>query len=148
MRKLRTISSLIAFVSTLCGGVWILPFFMGCQPSLETPPLFEALSADHTRIDFENTLTYTNEFNIYKYRNYYNGGGVGLGDVNNDGLLDIYFTANLLSNRLYLNRGNFVFEDVTEAAQVGGSRPGRPAYRWSTSTPTVGSISTYAIQAT
>ena len=122
MRKLRTISSLITFVSTLCGGVWISTFFTGCQSALETPPLFEALSADHTRIDFENTLAYTNEFNIYKYRNYYNGGGVGLGDVNDDGLLDIYFTANLLSNRLYLNRGNFVFEDVTEAAQVGGSR--------------------------
>ena len=75
-----------------------------------TNTLFESLSADQTNIDFENTLNYTNEFNIYKYRNYYNGGGVGLGDVNNDGLIDVYFTANLLSNKLYLNKGNFTFE--------------------------------------
>lgn len=85
-------------------------------------PLFESLDAERTNIDFENTLSYTNDFNIYKYRNYYNGGGVGLGDVNNDGLLDIYFTGNLVSNRLYLNKGDFVFEDVTEKAKVGGNK--------------------------
>ena len=70
--------------------------------------LFELLSSETTKIDFENNITYTNEFNIYTYRNFYNGGGVGLGDVNNDGLLDIYLTANQLSNRLYINKGNFV----------------------------------------
>ncbi len=85
-------------------------------------PLFELLNAERTHIDFENTLSYTNDFNIYKYRNYYNGGGVGLGDVNNDGLLDIYFTGNLVSNRLYLNKGDFTFEDVTEKAMVGGNK--------------------------
>jgi hypothetical protein len=85
-------------------------------------PLFESLDAGRTNIDFENTLNYTNDFNIYKYRNYYNGGGVGLGDVNNDGLLDVYFTGNLVSNRLYLNKGNFKFEDITEKAKVGGSK--------------------------
>ena len=73
-----------------------------------TNTLFESLSADQTNIDFENTLNYTNEFNIYKYRNYYNGGGIGLGDVNNDGLIDVYFTANLLSNKLYLNKVKFI----------------------------------------
>ena len=84
--------------------------------------LFELLSSETTKIDFENNITSTNEFNIYTYRNFYNGGGVGLGDVNNDGLLDIYLTANQLSNRLYINKGNFVFEDETEAAKLSGNR--------------------------
>ena len=84
--------------------------------------LFELLSSETTKIDFENNITSTNEFNIYTYRNFYNGGGVGLGDVNNDGLLDIYLTANQLSNRLYVNKGNFVFEDKTEAAKLSGNR--------------------------
>ena len=111
-------------------GIKLLAFFIIISLSLScnnsdksiTNTLFESLSADQTNIYFENTLNYTNEFNIYKYRNYYNGGGVGLGDVNNDGLMDIYFTANLLSNKLYLNKGNFTFEDVTDFAKVGGQR--------------------------
>ena len=53
--------------------------------------IFELLSPNQTRIDFENNLTYSDEFNIYTYRNFYNGGGVGLGDVNNDGLLEIQY---------------------------------------------------------
>ena len=84
--------------------------------------IFELLSPNQTRIDFENNLTYSDEFNIYTYRNFYNGGGVGLGDVNNDGLLDVYLTANQLPNRLYINKGNFVFEDVTETAKLSGNR--------------------------
>ncbi|MFZ9046561.1 MAG: VCBS repeat-containing protein [Cyclobacteriaceae bacterium] len=80
------------------------------------------MKSSSTGLYFENTLTYTNDFNIYKYRNYYNGGGVGLGDVNNDGLLDIYLTANLLPNRLYLNKGNFKFEDITDQAGVQGTK--------------------------
>ena len=88
--------------------------------------IFELLSPNQTRIYFENNLTYSDEFNIYTYRNFYNGGGVGLGDVNNDGLLDVYLTANQLPNRLYINKGNFVFEDVTETAKLSGNR------EWST----------------
>jgi hypothetical protein len=84
--------------------------------------IFELLSSEKTKIDFENNISYTNEFNIYTYRNFYNGGGVGLGDVNNDGLLDVYLTANQLPNRLYINKGNFVFEDVTETAKLSGNR--------------------------
>lgn len=84
--------------------------------------IFELLSPNQTRIDFENNLTYSDEFNIYTYRNFYNGGGVGLGDVNNDGLLDVYLTANQLPNRLYINKGNFVFEDVTDTAKLSGNR--------------------------
>ena len=92
------------------------------EAEVAKPPLFELLDAAHTRITFENKLTYTNDFNIYKYRNYYNGGGVALGDVNNDGLIDVYFTGNLVSNKLYLNQGDFRFEDNTEQASVGGSK--------------------------
>ncbi|MCG8533233.1 MAG: hypothetical protein MI749_21610, partial [Desulfovibrionales bacterium] len=68
--------------------------------------MFTLLSRAQTGIDFENNLDYTEEFNVYTYRNFYNGAGVGLGDINNDGLIDIYFTGNMVSNKLYLNQGN------------------------------------------
>lgn len=108
----------------------LFPFIMsallmvGCDHSGNNldRSLFELMDSDRTKIGFQNTITYTKEFNIYKYRNYYNGGGVGLGDINNDGLLDIYFTGNLVSNKLYLNKGDFEFEDITETAGVGGEK--------------------------
>ena len=86
------------------------------------PQLFDLLSVEETGVDFANTLDFNRDFNIYTYRNFYNGGGVAIGDVNNDGLMDIYFTANMKANRLYLNKGNFQFEDITEAAKVGGTK--------------------------
>jgi len=69
-------------------------------------------------VDFANNLSYTEEFNPYTYRNFYNGGGVALGDVNNDGLIDIYFTGNQVDNKLYLNKGNWHYEDITASAGV------------------------------
>ena len=98
----------------------ILVFHFSCTNS-ETK-LFEKLSSFRTGIDFENNLTFKEDFNIFTYRNYYNGGGVGLGDINNDGLLDIYFTSNLNKNKLYLNKGDFQFEDITDVAGVGGEK--------------------------
>jgi hypothetical protein len=71
-----------------------------------------------TGIGFKNELDYTEQLNPYTYRNFYNGGGVGLGDFDGDGLQDVYFAGNLVDNRLYLNKGNWHFEDVTEAAGV------------------------------
>ncbi len=101
----------------------ILLIFFSCDPDTKQDTsentLFELLSSTRTGIDFINQLEYTEEFNIYTYRNFYNGGGVGLGDINNDGLLDIYFTGNIADNKLYLNKGNFSFEDITLKAGVG-----------------------------
>jgi hypothetical protein len=93
--------------------VLIALLFAGCTGS---EPLF--LKRSDTGIDFQNTLYFTEDFNPYTYRNFFNGGGVALGDINNDGLVDIYFTGNLVSNRLYLNKGDFQFEDITEMAGV------------------------------
>jgi hypothetical protein len=82
--------------------------------------LYTLLDQSQTGIDFTNNLIFNDEFNVYTYRNYYNGGGVSIGDINNDGLVDVYLTANQSSNKLYLNRGNFQFEDITQSAGVGG----------------------------
>ena len=80
---------------------------------------FELMKPNVTGVLFSNELSYTEAFNPYTYRNFYNGAGVALGDINNDGLIDIYFTGNLVDNALYLNRGDFKFEDITETAGVG-----------------------------
>lgn len=88
--------------------------------------IFKLLGSETTGIDFKNILSYDREFNVYRYRNYYNGGGVAIGDINNDSLPDIFFIANQEKNRLYLNKGDFKFEDITDKAKVGGTQP------WST----------------
>ena len=84
------------------------------------------MSADRTGINFSNTVHDTKELNILNYRNFYNGGGVAIGDINNDGLADVFLTANQGSNKLYLNKGNFKFEDISDKA---GFREKR---QWST----------------
>jgi len=84
--------------------------------------LFESLPSSKTNITFVNKLEKQKLFSILYYLYYYNGGGVAIGDVNNDGLPDIYFTANSNgNNKLYLNKGNFEFEDITEKAVVAGT---------------------------
>ncbi|WP_026945184.1 VCBS repeat-containing protein [Algoriphagus marincola] len=92
------------------------------QKEEKAPTLFQELDPAVSGVNFSNDLSFDEDFNIFTYRNYYNGGGVALGDVNQDGLLDIYLTANLGPNKLYLNRGNLKFEDVTEQAGVAGTR--------------------------
>ena len=96
---------------------------MGCTRTSPPPTktLFVEVAAQ-SGFDFTNQLTFDNDFNIYTYRNYYNGGGVALGDINNDGLIDVYLTANMAPNRLYLNKGNFQFEDITQKANVAGTK--------------------------
>lgn len=84
--------------------------------------LFTLLKSNDTGIDFTNHVEDGEHFNILTYRNYYNGGGVAIGDINNDSLPDIYFTANQGPNRLFLNKGNLVFEDITAIAGVAGTK--------------------------
>lgn len=88
--------------------------------SCKKKTLFEQVSSSHSGITFNNQITETDTINPLDLVNIYNGGGVGVGDFNNDGLQDIYFTGNMVSNRLYLNKGNFKFEDITDEAGVGG----------------------------
>jgi hypothetical protein len=85
------------------------------------PPLFESLSPSATGVTFMNRLPEDSSFNFLSYLYYYNGGGVAVGDVNNDGLPDLYFTSNLGANHLYLNKGNYRFEDITDRAGVADS---------------------------
>ena len=85
---------------------------------ITSSPLF-VIRDSTTGLYFENKLTYTETFNPYLYRNFYNGGGVAIGDINNDGLEDIYLTGNMVDNKLFLNQGNWQFKDITETAGVG-----------------------------
>ncbi len=94
---------------------------MSCKQKEESrATLFQLLLPTETGISFENKLTENEDFNIIEYLYFYNGGGVSAGDVNNDGLVDLYFSSNQGSDRLYLNKGNFQFEDITDKAGVGG----------------------------
>src|SRR5436190_5493566 len=105
-----------------------LPFLLAtalttlcCRRVPTVPPLFEAVGGATTGITFANTLPEDTAVNIVTYLYYYNGGGVAAGDIDGDGLVDLYFTSNLGSNRLYRNLGNFRFEDITARAGVADS---------------------------
>ena len=90
--------------------------------SQEKGSLFTLLSPKQTGIDFTNTIRENEALNVLAYEYFYNGGGVAVGDINNDGLPDIYFTANLKPNKLYLNQGNFQFKDISRSAAIGGRK--------------------------
>lgn len=83
---------------------------------------FTELNESETHIDFQNTLYESPQINVLMYQYYHNGGGVCMGDINNDGLPDLYFTGNMLPNKLYLNKGNFQFEDISKTAGVIGAQ--------------------------
>jgi enediyne biosynthesis protein E4 len=107
---------LIIFYVTLSS---LVVFFQACK---NNNTLFESLSSSATNITFTNKLEKKKLFNILYYLYYYNGAGVATGDINNDGLPDIYFAANSKgNNKLYLNKGNFKFEDITINAKVAGT---------------------------
>ncbi len=82
--------------------------------------LFEQIDPSKSGIHFSNNITDNDTLNVLDIQNIYNGGGIGVGDFNNDGLQDLYFAGNMVSNKLYLNRGDFKFQDITEKAGVNG----------------------------
>src|SRR3982751_887642 len=102
----------------------ILVFFMvaGLVSCSHKKTLFESLPPSQTGIDFINKVEETDKYNVLDYMNIYTGAGVAAGDVNNDGLVDLYFSGNESSGKLYLNKGNLEFEDVTEKAALTTSR--------------------------
>lgn len=88
----------------------------------QTPHLFTKQPSSQTGILFRNMLPETAELNIITYEYFFNGGGVAAGDFNNDGLIDLFFTSNIMPNKLYLNKGNWTFEDITRTSGAGGRR--------------------------
>lgn len=101
---------LFLYISIIC--------FASCNNS---DSLFEKISSDKSGIHFNNKIDQSDSINVLDFENVYNGGGVGIGDFNNDGLQDIYFTGNMVSNKLYLNRGHLKFDDITKEAGVDGN---------------------------
>nr|WP_314895988.1 VCBS repeat-containing protein [uncultured Flavobacterium sp.] len=84
--------------------------------------MFSKQESDDTGIKFINKVENGSKMNLFKYRNFYNGGGVAIGDINNDGLADVYFTSNQGSNKLYLNKGDFKFQDISKSAGIEGTK--------------------------
>ncbi|MEM9917977.1 MAG: FG-GAP-like repeat-containing protein [Bacteroidota bacterium] len=121
MKKYRPLIIIAAVIALGCSS-FLLLFKQERQIDLKpTPldsPLFVQVSNEHSGIQFQNKIQETNLVNYFKYEYLYNGGGVSIGDVNNDGLPDLYFTGNMTSNRLYLNKGDLQFEDITAKAKA------------------------------
>lgn len=104
--------------------IWILGtglLTFSCKTK-NTDTLFEELPSSETGIDFTNHILDKKDFNIFSYRNFYNGAGVAIGDINNDGLPDIFLSSNFEENRLFLNKGNLRFEDITSKAGIVGKK--------------------------
>lgn len=113
---------------------WHLPLlciclFASCQNEPPKPTLFQLLPADQTNVHFENTIIETDSFNMYEFMNIYTGGGVAVGDINNDGLEDVFFSGNNVPSKLYLNKTckdcldkKIRFEDITESAEINTNR--------------------------
>ncbi len=115
-RKLNTTGS-SKRIKHFCCVLALLAFFLcSCSPKKKT--LFSELDPDDTGIKFRNDLVETNDKNVLSYIYFYNGGGVAAGDLNNDGLADLVFTGNQTGNKVYINEGNFGFEDISRASGI------------------------------
>ncbi|WP_165748707.1 VCBS repeat-containing protein [Cellulophaga sp. Z1A5H] len=102
---------------------WIsgLLFFIFCSCEDTSEKLFTVVDASHSQVNFSNDIEEDDTYNMFNFMNIYTGAGVGVGDINNDGLPDLFFLGNIVSNQLYLNKGNFVFEDITKSSGLENS---------------------------
>jgi len=101
-------------------------FVVGCisnkKSDVKKPLVFTKTNSIETGIQFKNQLTETDSLNYFKYTSIYMGGGVAVGDINNDGLIDVFFTGNQVENKLYLNKGKMQFEDITKSSKISGDK--------------------------
>ena len=102
--------------------IFLTSLFLGCNSSSTSDFLFTHVPEGHSKIKFRNVILEDKLTNSFFYEYVYNGGGVAVGDLNNDGLADIYFTSNLHNNALYLNQGNLKFKDITATTSMGGKQ--------------------------
>jgi len=103
-------------IAVSCGS--LLLFLFGCDSLTPPAQLFTLVPPEESGIYFNNEIHYNESFNPFTYHNLFNGGGVAAGDINNDGLVDLFFCSNLGPNKLYLNKGNFQFEDISARAEI------------------------------
>ena len=96
----------------------LLTAIVSCHSRQSKPALFQLVDSKKTGLNFANKLTPTEQFNVFHYMYFYNGAGIGAGDFNNDGKIDLFFASNQGQNKLYLNEGNLKFRDVTKEAQI------------------------------
>lgn len=114
---MRTVVRFLSYL-LICLGMVCIPLHSSKGQDYQAK--FEKLSPKKTGINFKNQLREDSQNNILRYEYFYNGGGVAVGDLNNDGLDDVFFTGNMTGNKLYKNLGQFKFEDITKSAGVGG----------------------------
>lgn len=103
-------------------GLMSFVFFLSCGNKQVGG--FELLDSDYTNIHFQNTIKENDSVNVFKFMNIYTGAGVAVGDINNDGLTDVYFSGNMVSGKLYMNKGGMQFEDITEASGLTNTKWG------------------------
>lgn len=100
------------------GFLGLLAVFAGCHSEKKADTVFRVLDPETTGLTFQNRLSYSPEFNLFKYMYFYNGSGIGAADFNGDGKIDLFFASNQQQNQLFLNEGNLRFRDVTAAAGI------------------------------
>jgi len=124
---MATCTSAYKFFNTVL--LWLAPILFFNTQGHAQQTLFNLLPAGQTGVKFSNDINETESLNVLSYEYFYNGGGVAVGDINNDGLQDILFTSNMGENKLYLNLGHMKFKDITQ--QASPELAGRPG-AWKT----------------